>query len=109
LVAATAEEKKDLNHSSMDTGQKEDDEEGEGNTDEVEDDDSMRMASGGNATQVTKKRVRKQSDSDKINKMIGVTIEKEFPGHGLFRGDVISYDAEFALFKIGYEDGDEEK
>ena len=41
--------------------------------------------------------------------LIGVWIKKEFEGHGVFVGEVVSYDTTEGYYKVRYQDGDEEE
>lgn len=40
---------------------------------------------------------------------IGKSMAKEFPPHGAFKGTFIGYDGDVCLWKVQYEDGDEEE
>lgn len=39
---------------------------------------------------------------------IGTRIQKEFPPHGMFEGEIVSYSAEGRFYRIQYADGDSE-
>ena len=44
-----------------------------------------------------------------IAKYMGRPIEKEFPGHGMFRATVTRVDVEEGLIQVTYTDGDQEE
>jgi hypothetical protein len=52
---------------------------------------------------------KKASDAEAKHGLIGRTVFKEFPPGGKFKGTVVSFDETDALWKVKYEDGDEEE
>ena len=50
------------------------------------------------------------ADSDQASDtLIGRNVRKNFPGHGMFRGEILSFDAPEQLYLVKYEDGDTEE
>ena len=50
------------------------------------------------------------ADNDQASDtLVGRNVRKNFPGHGMYRGEILSFDAPEQLYLIKYEDGDTEE
>ena len=52
---------------------------------------------------------QKKMAESKTNKYVGRRISKEFEDHGIYHGTVDSFDAEYDIWHITYDDGDAEE
>ena len=56
-----------------------------------------------------KQRKAAAGDASSAQVRVGSTVSKEFPGYGTFKGKVVGFDAKHDLWKVRYDDDDEEE